>query len=767
MERRLAAILSADVVGYSRLMAADEEGTLAQLKAHRKELIEPKTAAHQGRVVKLMGDGTLMEFASVVDALKFAIDVQRAMAERNAAVPDDRRVVYRVGINIGDIIVDGDDIYGDGVNVAARLQELADPGGIHVSRTVVDHAKGKVDLAFEDLGEQALKNIPEPIRVYRVPIRAAGADTVVTGGKPTSPAAWKRPALVAATATLIVAAGIALWMRPWEPTVEPTSIELASVERMAFPQSDKPSIAVLPFTNMSGDPEQEYFADGITEDLITDLSKISGLFVIARNSSFSYKGQQVKVRQVAEELGVRYVLEGSVRRVGDQVRINAQLIDATTGGHLWAERYDGSMADVFSLQDKVTQQIVTALAVTLTADEQAARAQTETVNPAAYDAFLRGWELYRNDTPEDYAAAIPFLKKAIKLDPDYGRAHAALAAVYWSSFKNRWTRSLGLSLNQALVQASVYLREAMKHPTALAHQIASERAAFYRRRADEAIEEAERALALDANDPAGYLAMANALIKAGRPDEAVDQLHGAMRLDPHYPADYLSRLGRAQFAMEAYHDAVSTFELAASRNPEDDGTFVYLGAAYSHLGRDEEAKAAVKKANALRANVGWSPLTLENVGRGRFNRSPSLPERDLLREGLGKVGVPTGGEWAALVTTTSSGAFDVKGATMVDASAAKALHDRKVPFVDVTFYAFPAGHISRAYWLLLSDEFDEARLLDIVAKTEEVVIYGRPENRMTTRGCAKAVAWGFQKVHCFMGGLDAWREAGHPVETGN
>jgi TolB-like protein/class 3 adenylate cyclase len=635
VERRLTTILAADVVGYSRLMAADEAGTLTSLKALRRELIEPKTAEHHGRVVKLIGDGTLMEFGSVVDAVHFAVDVQRAMALRNTAVPEDQRITYRIGINIGDIIVEGDDIYGDGVNVAARLEALADSGSICVSQPVHIQVKGKVDLAFEDLGAQQVKNIPDPVHVFKVLLDSSARDHAAVP-VPAAKRTWHGPMVAGSLVVLVIVAGAVLWQYPWEERLEP-----ALEANMAFPLPDKPSIAVLPFANMSGDPEQEYFADGMTEDLITDLSKISGLFVIARNSTFAYKGKTVTIRQVAEELGVRYVLEGSVRRAGDQVRINAQLIDATTGGHVWAERYDGTMSDVFALQDKVTQQIVTALAVNLTADEQAERTQTDTENAAAYDAFLRGWDLYRRGTVEDYAAAIPFLEKAIKLDPGYSRANAALAAVYWNARTNRWARGLGLSPYQALEQATRHLREAMKNPSALAHQVASEWAADREEKADKAIAHAEKAIALDASDPAGYLAMANALIKAKQPAEAVDFVHQAIRLDPHYPVSFLSLLGRAQFVDQDYQAAVTTFERAANRNPNDDWTFVYLGAAYGHLGREQDAKTAVERANDLRAQAG----TLENVNTPGFGiwRGEML-ERNLLRAGLKKAGVKPGGD---------------------------------------------------------------------------------------------------------------------------
>jgi tetratricopeptide (TPR) repeat protein len=342
---------------------------------------------------------------------------------------------------------------------------------------------------------------------------------------------------------------------------------------------------------------------------------------------------------------------------------------------------------------------VTALAVSLTAEEQTEYDSTKTESPAAYDAFLRGWELYRRGTAEDFAAAIPFLEKAIKLDPNYGQAYAALAAVYWSSASNGWNKPLGLDINQTRNQARIHLRSAMKSPTALAFRVASERAAHYRRKADEAIEYAESAIALDANNPAGHLAMANALIKAGKPSDAVDSMHMAMRLDPHFPVAYLSRLGRAQFAMEEFHDAAATFERAADRDPNNDWTFVYLAAAYGHLNRAQQAKSAVQEANALRANMGWSALTLEslNIGRGGLATArPLRPERNLLREGLTKAGVKTGSEWTHLVTTTPTGQFEVEGATMIDVSTAKALHDRKVPFVD-TRGLIALGRISRTH----------------------------------------------------------------------
>ena len=366
-QRRLLAVLSSDVVGYSRLMGRDEAGTLSALKAHRQQIVEPKAAQYRGRTVKLMGDGALMEFGSVVDAVRFAVEFQCAMRESNAGVPEDRQILYRIGINIGDIIVDGDDIHGDGVNIAARLQGLAEPGGICVARNVYNQIKGKLDLDLEHLGEKNVKNIAEPVTVYRIVLddKAAALVTPVAGA-PARVARARRWQAAAAAVVVVSALGALLWWQPWKPEFPP-----ASIERMAQPLPDKPSIAVLPFDNLGGDSQQTYFAEGMAEDLITDLSHLSGIFVIARNSSWAYKDKPTKVQQIAEDLGVRYVLEGSVRRDGELIRINAQLIDALNGHHVWADRYDGSAAEVFALQDKVIRQIVAALAVNLTPGETA------------------------------------------------------------------------------------------------------------------------------------------------------------------------------------------------------------------------------------------------------------------------------------------------------------------------------------------------------------------------------------------------------------
>ena len=384
--RRLAAIVSADVAGYSRLMGADEEGTLAALKAHRRELVDPKVAEHRGRIVKSTGDGILLEFASVLDAVGCCVEVQRAMAERNAATPEDRRMLFRVGINLGDIIIDGDDIHGDGVNVAARLEALAEPGSIAISGNVHEQVQGKIDSQFVDDGSHEVKNIAKPVRVWR-----------------------------------------------WSPTQTSTAAVAETVGDDALPLPDKPSIAVLPFDNMSDDPGQEYFAEGIAEDVITALSRFRSLFVIARNSSFTYKGSAINITQVAGELGVRYVVEGSVRKAGNRVRITAQLIDATSGTHLWADRFDGALDDVFDLQDQITEQIVVAVEPEIGVRERERARRKPPENLDAWELLQRGLSHLYRFNKADHTEAIRLFREAIALDPEFAAAHAHLAFALWNS----------------------------------------------------------------------------------------------------------------------------------------------------------------------------------------------------------------------------------------------------------------------------------------------------------------------------------------------
>jgi adenylate cyclase len=551
VQRRLAAILATDVAGYSRLMGADEEGTLAQLKAHRREVIDPTIAAHNGRIVKTTGDGALVEFPSVVDAVRCAIEIQGEMMGRNADVPEDKRLAIRIGINVGDIIIEGEDIYGDGVNVAARLEALAEPGGICISRSTRDQIRDKLDLALEDMGDQTVKNIARPVRVFRIVSRAANE-----GGAQAAP---------------------------------------------ATPQPERRSIAVLPFANMSGDPEQEYFADGMAEDIITSLSKISQLFVVARNSSFTFKGRAVHVQEASKRLGVRYILEGSVRKAGNRVRITAQLIDGVTGGHLWAERFDRELTDIFAVQDEVTQEIVSALALNLTKEpgRRPAREQTDSVE--AYDHFLRGRDQWWQHTPAANAHARELLERAIELDPNFAPAHAFLAATHIHDYVNQWSASPPLSLECA--QKFSLRAVALDDLYPYAHW-ALAITYLWQRQLDKSIAEAERAISLDPNFALGHVTLGFAFNYAGRFEEALACFDRGVALDPYYPDIYLHFQAQAHFHLGRFETAIGYLKRRLIRNPDSDISRVLLAASYGHLGRADEAKAAWQE--LLRVNPAYS-----------------------------------------------------------------------------------------------------------------------------------------------------------------
>src|SRR5713101_8283615 len=427
MERKLAAILSTDVQGYSRLMGEDEVATIRTLTAYR-ELMTSLIQQYRGRVVDSPGDNLLAEFISVVEAVQCAVAIQRELKARNAQLPPHRRMEFRIGINLGDVIVEGERIYGDGVNIAARLEGLAEAGGLCISGTVYDQVKTKLSLDYEELGAQAVKNIAEPVRVYRVHLEPRTAAPAVRQPRRLMARYWRKVALAALGLVLILGGGVTVWQLSFRPP-SPAGV-LPSERAAALPLPEKPSIAVLPFVNMSGDPEQEYFSDGMTEDLITDLSKLSGLFVIARNSVFTYKGKAVKPEQVSRELGVRYVLEGSVRKAGDRVRITAQLVDATTSYHLWADRYDRDLKDIFAVQEEISRKIVAALAVQLTAGEHARLGRQYTDNLEAYDYLLRGSESLGRYTKETNVQARQMFEQAIALDPTFALAYALLSVTY-------------------------------------------------------------------------------------------------------------------------------------------------------------------------------------------------------------------------------------------------------------------------------------------------------------------------------------------------
>ena len=575
-KRKLTAILSADVKGYSRLMQEDEEATVRSITAYRQVITEVVQKL-RGRVVDSPGDNILAEFASVMDAVRSAVEIQEELKVRNSELPEERRMEFRIGVNLGDVIHEEERIYGDGVNVAARVESLAEAGGICVSGTVFDQIETKLPLGYEYLGEQSVKNISKPVRVYKVLMDPEAVGKVI-GEIRVEPKRGQRSAIAIVIALLLVIGGVVLWKSYMHTTSPPIDL--------------RPAIAVLPFDNMSDDPQQEYFSDGMTDDLITDLSKVSGLFVIARNSTFVYKGKPVNIPEVAEELGVRYVLEGSVRRAGEEVRINAQLIDSTTGGHVWADRYDGRMGDIFALQDKITGQIVKALAVQLTADEERRFAVKETSSIEAYDAFLQGWQHYLSKTPEDFKKAVDYFKKAIELDPDYGRAYAALALTYWRGAGWGWARKMGMRYNEVRIRGVRTMEIAIKNPTSIAHRLASEMF-VQKHKFDKAVSEAQLALALDPNDAENHIAMARILTYVGRPEEAIPYAKRSMLLNPRDKSVPLGRIALARFCMGQFGEAAKLSKEALELNPEFHAAASVLAPAYAHLGRIEEARAAL------------------------------------------------------------------------------------------------------------------------------------------------------------------------------
>jgi adenylate cyclase len=572
--RRLAAILAADIAGYSALMGSDEARTVRDLKGHQAVVL-PMVGEFGGRVIDTAGDGILAEFPSVLNAVECAVVIQRKMVERNAAIEPERRMEFRIGINLGDVIYDGDRIFGDGVNVAARLEGIAEPGGICVSGKVHEEIRAKIGLPYEDLGDKQLKNIAEPVRVYGIRL----------GGAPRR-------------------AGPAL--------------------------PDKPSIAVLPFQNMSGDPEQEYFSDGMTEDLITDLSKVSGLFVIARNSSFAYKGRSVKVQEIGRDLGVRFVLEGSVRKAGNRVRITAQLIDAGSGGHLWAERFDRDLTDIFSTQDEVVEKIVGALAVKLTQGEVQRLRRRATANVQAYETWLRARELLSRSTRDAIAQAKVMYRRAIEIDASFAPPQAGLSLAVIAEYASDWAEDPA----EALDEAERWSRRACElddqEPLSL---IALGSVLLWRRDHDGALAEFRRMIALDPNSAQGHSATGLALMYAGRAAEALESFALAMRLDPHYPGIVLHFMAQTNFSLGNYEAAAKQLLERIGRTPGTDSSRMLLAACYGHLGRMEEARAV------------WAELMKINTDFSLAQRARVLPYKDAgdfqrIVDGLAKAGLP-------------------------------------------------------------------------------------------------------------------------------
>jgi TolB-like protein/class 3 adenylate cyclase len=624
VERRLAAILVADVVGYSRLVGMDEEGTIARLNSLRKELIDPSIAKHHGRIVKTTGDGVLVEFPSVVDAVRNAVEVQRALAEREAVVPEDRRIEFRVGVNSGDIIVQGDDILGDGVNVAARLEGLAKPGGICIPRKVFHEVRNKLDVGYEYIGEQKVKNIETPVPVYRVLLDPEAAGQIIGEKRPSRPR-WQVGTVVAAAVAVIAVAVMAVWWQPWVERVE-----TASVERMAYPLPYKPSIAVLPFDNLSGDPKQDLFVDGFTENIITALAKVPKLFVIARNSTFTYKGKPVKVQKVAEELGVQYVLEGSVQRSGGTIRITAQLIDALSGKHVWAERYDRGVKDVFVLQDEITLNILTALQVTLTEGEQA-RMQGRTDNLEAYLQYLKALARFRRFRREDNQRARELSERAIELDPDYASAWVLQAWTHQMDGRFGWSESRADSYKRAAEIARKRL--AVDDMNRGVHTLLS---GIYRSQLkfDESLAAGRKAIALAPSVADGHAVLAVTTYYAGDFEETVALTKEAMRLNPHYPTWYLYRIGVAYRMLGRYEEAVDALEANKDRQSKPNlAALTALTATYAMMGRTEDARAVVAETLAL-----YPKATVRRAAKMHYFKDPAHLERILAA--LRKAGLP-------------------------------------------------------------------------------------------------------------------------------
>jgi adenylate cyclase len=585
-KRKLTAILSADAVGYSRLMADDETATVKTIASYR-EIMATLIKQHRGRVVDSPGDNLLAEFSSVVDAVQCAVAVQSELETRNAELAENRRMEFRIGINLGDVIDEENRIYGDGVNIAARLEALADPAGICVSKTAFDQIETKLPLGYEYLGEQSIKNIPKPVGAYRVLMKPDAAGKVI-GEKRFLGRFSRKTAMVAIIALFIVAGGLIGWNIYLQQS---NKVEPASVENMAFPLPEKPSIAVLAFENMSEDPKQEYFSDGITEEIITSLSKVPQLLVIARNSTFTYKGKAVKVQQVAEELGVQYVLEGSVRKSGDKVRVTTQLIDALTGHHLWAERYDRNVKDIFAVQDEITMKILTELHVKLTDGEFARLYARGTENLQAYMKVLEGHQYKQRNNKEDNAVAKRLYQEAVDLDPNYAAAYMSLGIAHVLDVFLGATKSP----KDSLLHAMKLTKNAIKLDNALtqAHGQLGLLLLMFRQH-DKAIALVERASSLDPSNSKILLWLGMSLNFSGRPEEGYPVLRKAIRINPLFP-NYYHHFGIACAQTGRYEEGIAAQKKALQLAPDDTLAYRVLVLIYISAGREDEAIAAAEE----------------------------------------------------------------------------------------------------------------------------------------------------------------------------
>ena len=591
--RKLAAILAADVAGYSRLMAADESATVAALNEGR-EIFRQGIGDHGGRLIDTAGDSVLATFPSVVEAVQCAVEVQQSLQEKNEARPEDRRMRFRIGVNLGDVIEQADGtIYGDGVNVAARLEGLAEPGEVTISEDAHRQVMRKLGLGFQDIGEHEVKNIPEPVHAFRV--LPEGADLLARPGAPCGPSALKRrPVLIGAGAVVVVIAGIAAWQLLGGAPAEriataPTPVEL----------SDGPSIAVLPFTNFSGDTEQEYFVDGMTEAIITGLSRIPELLVISRGTSFTYKGRSVQIDEVGRELGVRYVMEGSVQKAGDQVRITAQLIDTTDDSHVWSEQFDRSLTDVFKLQDEVTRNLVTSMESTLGADMQLVEARPLTQNMDAYDVYLKGTEKYRRSTKDANDEARRLFQAALALDPDFAAAHAGLGWTYFRAWVLQWSQDPDdLVRAQDLASRAVEIDPNLSN----AHQAVAQVYLWQKKHAD-ALASAHKAIEVGPNNADGYHALADIQNFSDQPSEAIATIEEAMRRDPSQAWIHNWVLGHSHLLLGDLDKAIETLQKSADLNPNFLPAFAYLSVAYFESGDTAKAGDALARATEISPQI--------------------------------------------------------------------------------------------------------------------------------------------------------------------
>jgi adenylate cyclase len=627
-KRKLTAILSADAVGYSRLMGDDEEATIRTLTEYR-DAITVLVNEHKGRVVDSPGDNVLAEFASVVDAVRCAVETQKQIAERNADLPENRRMLFRIGVNLGDIVDEGDRIYGDGVNIAARLESLAETGGICISGTAFDHVKGKLEVGYKYLGEQKVKNIKEPVRIYKMLLDPDDVGKII-GEKKLRPGQRKWVNLTVAAMLILLAGAFTIWHFYFRPQ---------SMEKVATVLPEKPSIAVLPFNNLSGDSDQDYLADGITENIITALSKIPEMLVIARNSVFTYKDKPIKIQQVGQDLGVRFVLEGSIQKAEDQVRITGQLIDATTGHHLWADQYDRELEDLFAVQDEITMHIASALQVELTDGKQAQVRHRSTNNLRAWSYAVKGYSLYERITKDDNAKARELFEKAVESDPDYAWAWTMIGFTYFIDTRYGWHRpreeseKMMIEYGQKAVKLDdsipdVYLLLASPH--------------IWRKEHDEAIALAEKAIAIDPNSAESYAELGMYYRFAGRFEDSIRMTEKAIRLHPYYPDWYLYSLEYSYYYLGQYEKAIEFakkhLKLIENRGGTD--TFwqhLILAQNYIRLGQDKDAR--YHAAEALKKNPEY---TFKWEREGSMYKDPALIEQQI--EDLRKAGLTCEGK---------------------------------------------------------------------------------------------------------------------------